>query len=380
MSAIKIVADENIPALDPLFTSIGEVKRVPGRRLSAADLEGADLLLVRSVTQVNHDLLKDSQVKFVGTATIGTDHIDQLCLQDMGISFASAPGCNADAVTEYVLSVLLHLAEEQGFLLTEKTVGIVGVGNVGSRLQARLSALGVQVMLCDPPRAMRENPEGFVPLEQLLQQADIVTLHTPLTREGDHATHHLLNSARLSQLKTNAILINAGRGAVIDNAALLAFSLDRDDVTLVLDVWEHEPRVDPLLASRVKIATPHIAGYTLEGKIRGTWMLYQAYCRSSDREEVYRFEDLLPKPSISAMTLEAPASLLTPVRAIYDPYRDDRALRATLMSQCDSQKSAFDRLRKDYPVRREFSSLRLTLPNEQRCFMAALGFSLASTE
>ncbi|MCD8514252.1 MAG: 4-phosphoerythronate dehydrogenase, partial [Nitrincola sp.] len=303
MSAIKIVADENIPALDPLFTSIGEVKRVPGRRLSAADLEGADLLLVRSVTQVNHDLLKDSQVKFVGTATIGTDHIDQLCLQDMGISFASAPGCNADAVTEYVLSVLLHLAEEQGFLLTEKTVGIVGVGNVGSRLQARLSALGVQVMLCDPPRAIRENPEGFVPLEQLLQQADIVTLHTPLTREGDHATHHLLNSARLSQLKTNAILINAGRGAVIDNAALLAFSLDRDDVTLVLDVWEHEPRVDPLLASRVKIATPHIAGYTLEGKIRGTWMLYQAYCRSSDREEVYRFEDLLPKPSISAMTL-----------------------------------------------------------------------------
>ena len=255
MSAIKIVADENIPALDPLFGQLGQIYRLPGRSMSADQLVDADVLLVRSVTQVNRDLLQGSQVKFVGTATIGTDHVDETALADLGIQFASAPGCNADAVTEYVLSVLLHLADEQSFSIFDKTVGIVGVGNVGSRLAARLQALGVKTLLCDPPRVDQDPTisDQFMSLTHLLNQADIVTLHTPLTHQHLHPTHHLLNASNLPFLKPNAILINAGRGPVIDNEALLSFTEDRPDVTLVLDVWEKEPEVNRQLASHVRI-------------------------------------------------------------------------------------------------------------------------------
>lgn len=381
MSAIKIVADENIPALDPLFGQLGQIYRLPGRSMSADQLVDADVLLVRSVTQVNRDLLQGSQVKFVGTATIGTDHVDETALADLGIQFASAPGCNADAVTEYVLSVLLHLADEQSFSIFDKTVGIVGVGNVGSRLAARLQALGVKTLLCDPPRVDQDPTisDQFMSLTNLLNQADIVTLHTPLTHQHLHPTHHLLNANNLPFLKPNAILINAGRGPVIDNEALLSFTEDRPDVTLVLDVWEKEPEVNRQLASHVRIATPHIAGYSLEGKIRGTWMLYQAYCAFTDRSPLLKFEDLLPKAEVTSMTLSETASLLPPVKLLYDPYHDDRAFRATLVSDTVEQRRLFDLLRKTYPVRREFSALKLNLSDHQLAHFKALGFSVSET-
>lgn len=377
---LKIVADENIPALDPLFTELGEVHSVAGRDLQRDQLVDADLLLVRSVTRVDRALLEGTSVRFVGTATIGTDHIDQQALEDLGIAFSSAPGCNADAVVEYVLSVLLHLAEEQSFCLKDRVVGIVGVGNVGSRLQARLEQLGVAVRLCDPPRqqvATADQAAAFCSLSQLLEEADIVTLHTPLTRQGAYPTYHLLNADNLPLLRANAILINAGRGPVIDNQALLTCSQQRPDLTLVLDVWEQEPRVMPELAAQVRIATPHIAGYSLEGKLRGTWMLYEAYCRVARRTPSCRFESLLPPADVSLMYLGEQAGFLPAARMLYDPYRDDRALRATLDLPVDQQMQAFDQLRKQYPVRREFSSLTLHLSDQQLADFKALGFSVA---
>ena len=377
---LKIVADENIPALQTLFAPLGELHTRPGRAICRNDLLDADMLLVRSVTPVNRALLQGTSVRFVGTATIGTDHIDQATLAELGIGFSSAPGCNADAVVEYVLSVLLHLAEEQAFDLWQRCVGVVGVGNVGSRLAARLEALGIRTLLCDPPR-QRALPAGeaahFCSLEQLLSEADIVSLHTPLTRIGEDATWHLLQAERLAMLQPGTILINAGRGPVIDNLALLELARQRDDLTLVLDVWEDEPAVNPALAACVKIATPHIAGYSLEGKLRGTWMLYQAWCAFAGVAVQQSFEQLLPAADVTEMRLTEVAGLLPPVRMLYDPYRDDRALRASLRTPEQQQKAAFDQLRKQYPVRREFSALTLRLPAAQQSIFKALGFPVA---
>lgn len=374
-SELLIVADENMPAVESLFGHLGEIRRVPGRTLSAEQVREADVLLVRSVSTVNAALLEGSRVKFVGTATIGTDHVDTGWLAKNGIAFSAAPGCNADAVVDYVLSALSHQAMQQGFELQDKTVGIIGVGNVGGRLAQRLSALGIKLLLNDPPRA--ENEPGFVELDQLLAEADIICMHTPLVRDGVHPSLHLLNAQRLSRLKPGAILLNAGRGPAIDNQALLELMPLRPDLTLILDVWEHEPQVDAQLAAYCEIATPHIAGYSLDGKIRGSWMLYDAWCRSQGRLPEQELVEFLPPSSIATVALNAEAEFLDLIRLCYDPYRDDRALRRTLHLPAAAQASAFDRLRKQYPVRRELSTLSVrTTSQAQADLFAAAGFRL----
>lgn len=374
-SELLIVADENMPSVEPLFGHLGEIRRVPGRTLSAEQVREADILLVRSVSKVNADLLAGSRVRFVGTATIGTDHVDTGWLAQNGIEFSAAPGCNADAVVDYVLSALSHQAAQQGFELQAKTVGIIGVGNVGGRLAQRLSALGIRLLLNDPPRAERE--PGFVELDQLLTEADIICMHTPLVRDGAYPSLHLLNAQRLSSLKSGAILLNAGRGPAIDNQALLELMPQRPDLTLILDVWEHEPRVDVQLAAYCEIATPHIAGYSLDGKIRGSWMLYDAWCRSQGQVPERGLVEFLPPSSIAAVALNAEAELLDLIRLCYDPYRDDRALRRTLHLPAVAQASAFDQLRKQYPVRRELSTLSVRAASQaQADLFAAAGFRL----
>lgn len=372
--SLTIVADENIPALAPLFQRFGTLRRVAGRNLQTADLQDADVLLVRSVTRVDQALLQDTPVRFVGTATIGTDHVDLDYLREQGIGFSSAPGCNADAVVEYVLSSLLLLAAEQGFALEQRVVGIVGVGNVGGRLQRRLQGLGIRVLRCDPPRQAAEGGD-FVSLEQLLAEADIVALHTPLTRGGRWPTYHLLHAGNLPQLKPGAILLNAGRGPVIDNAALLTLARQRPDLTLVLDVWEHEPRVDVALAERCAIATPHIAGYSLDGKIRGTWMLYQALCAHLGQPAEMPLAAVLPPAAVTALALDDGADLLTPARLVYDPGRDDRALRRTLALPEPQRAQAFDRLRREYPPRREYATLKVSVARGDCRRLQALGFA-----
>lgn len=221
-NSVKILVDENMPYAQTLFSELGEVKAVPGRPIPEQELIDADALMVRSITKVNESLLGNTPVKFVGTATAGFDHIDTEWLSTANIGFSSAPGCNAIAVVEYVFSSLLLLAERDNFDLRDKTVGIIGVGNVGGRLAARLSAWGVKTLLCDPPRAAKGDDELFVSFEDVLKQADVITFHTPLNMSGEYQTFHLMDETGLAKLRDGTILINASRGEVVDNKALLS--------------------------------------------------------------------------------------------------------------------------------------------------------------
>lgn len=356
-----IVADENIPLLDAFFAGFGEIRRVPGRSIDRATVEQADVLLVRSVTNVNRALLEGSKVRFVGTCTIGTDHLDLEYFNEAGITWSSAPGCNARGVVDYVLGSLMTLAEIEGVDVTQRTYGVVGAGEVGGRLIKVLKGLGWNVKVCDPPRQAAEGGD-YVSLEQIIKQCDVISLHTPLTRSGGGATWHLFDQQRLQQLKPGAWLINAARGPVVDNAALRKVLLEREDLQAVLDVWEAEPEVDTALAELCVLATPHIAGYSLDGKQRGTAQIYQAYCAFSGQPAVIQLSDLLPAPWLSEVTLHAdsdPAWALAMLcRGVYDPRRDDADFRRSLVGNVGEQRAAFDVLRKQYPVRREIEGLK----------------------
>lgn len=374
-----IVADENIPLLDAFFAGFGDIRRVPGRSIDRTTVEQADVLLVRSVTNVNRALLEGSKVRFVGTCTIGTDHLDLDYLNEAGISWSSAPGCNARGVVDYVLGSLMTLAEIEGVDLSQRTYGVVGAGEVGGRLIKVLKGLGWNVKVCDPPRQAAEGGD-YVSLEQIIEQCDVISLHTPLTRSGDSATWHLFDQQRLQQLKQGAWLINAARGPVVDNVALREVLLEREDLQAVLDVWEKEPEVDPALAELCVLATPHIAGYSLDGKQRGTAQIYQAYCAFSGQPAAIQLSDLLPAAWLSEVSLHGdsdPAWALAMLcRGVYDPRRDDADFRRSLVGNVAEQRAAFDVLRKQYPVRREIEGLKVRIEGDApvlRQMVEALG-------
>jgi erythronate-4-phosphate dehydrogenase len=357
---MRIVADENIPLLDEFFAGFGEIRRLPGRSIDAAAVADADLLLVRSVTQVDRALLDGAAVKFVGTCTIGTDHLDLDYFQQAGITWASAPGCNARGVVDYVLGSLLVLAEQQGVDLANRTYGVIGAGQVGSRLLKVLRGLGWRVLVCDPPRQAAEGGD-FVTLQQVLEQCDVVSLHTPLERLGEHPTYHLFDHARLAALKPGSWLINASRGAVVDNQALRELLTQRSDLQVVLDVWEGEPQADVELAGLCRIATPHIAGYSLDGKLRGTAQIYQALCQHLGIAPSVELAQLMPSSWLSELMIDASAdpawALASICRAVYDPRRDDADFRRSLQGDALTRRAAFDGLRKHYPMRREIDGL-----------------------
>jgi erythronate-4-phosphate dehydrogenase len=379
--AMLIVADENIPLLDAFFEGFGEIRRVPGRSIDRATVEQADVLLVRSVTNVNRALLEGSKVRFVGTCTIGTDHLDLDYFQRAGITWSSAPGCNARGVVDYVLGSLLTLSEIEGADLAQRTYGIVGAGEVGGRLVKVLQGLGWNVLVCDPPRQTAQGGD-FVSLEQIIEQCDVISLHTPLKKHGAQSTWHLFDKNRLNQLKPGTWLINASRGPVVDNAALRQVLLQREDLQAVLDVWEGEPEVDVALAELCVLATPHIAGYSLDGRQRGTAQIYQAYCDFLGQPAQISLNDLLPAPWLSQVTLNAnsdPAwSLAMLCRGVYDPRRDDADFRRSLVGNVNEQRAAFDSLRKHYPLRREIDGLQVRIEGdspELQKIVAALGAS-----
>ncbi|WP_105259014.1 4-phosphoerythronate dehydrogenase [Pseudoalteromonas sp. T1lg88] len=371
---MKILADQNMPLVDAFFAPLGEIERFDGRALTPEMVKDADVLLTRSVTQVNAELLaQNTSLKFVGTATIGVDHIDQAYLAERQVPFASAPGCNAVAVAEYVLSAVFALAQEQHFSVFDKTIAIVGVGNIGQCLADKLAAIGVKTLLVDPPRQTRGDVGDWHSLETALAEADIITFHVPLVKDGEHCTYHLLDKQRIDALSEGKILINASRGDVIDNQALLARQQAEDDLCLVLDVWENEPDILEELLPYVELATVHIAGHTLEGKGRGTLMLYQALCQHLDLTPNSDLAQHLPTPSLTQLTLSESWSkeeLGALVHLIYDVRRDDAILRAQLHSH------GFDLLRKTYPVRRELSTLTLSGSNPYLSALAAFGFSI----
>ena len=371
---MKILVDENMPYARDLFARLGEVTAVPGRPIPVEELDDADALMVRSVTKVNSQLLDGKNVRFVGTATAGTDHVDQDYLAQAGIAFSAAPGCNAIAVVEYVFSALLMLAERDGFQLTDRTVGIVGVGNVGGRLQKRLEALGVRTLLCDPPLAANGEPGDFLPLDKLVEEADILTFHTPLYKDGPYKTWHLADEALISRLKPGAILINACRGAVVDNAALLKCLEAGQKLSTVLDVWEPEPDLNVALLEKVDIGTAHIAGYTLEGKARGTTQVFEAYSAFIGKPQQIALDTLLPAPEFGRITLHGPldqATLKRLVHLVYDVRRDDAPLRKVA-----GVAGEFDKLRKHYLERREWSSLFVQCDDASAAaLLSALGFN-----
>ena len=355
-----IVADENIPLIEAFFASFGEIRRLPGRQITRADVHDADVLLVRSVTRVDRELLEGSAVRFVGTCTIGTDHLALDYFEQAGIQWSSAPGCNARGVVDYVLGSLLTLADIEGADLAQRTYGVIGAGEVGGRLVRVLRDLGWNVRVCDPLRQAAEGGD-YVSLEQIIEQCDVISLHTPLSKNGEFATWHLLDEARLNRLKPGTWLINASRGPVVDNAALRKVLNAREDLQAVLDVWEGEPQVDVELADLCVLATPHIAGYSLDGKQRGTAQIYEALCDFLGQAPQVQLADLLPAPWLARVELSANSdqawALAMLCRGVYDPRRDDADFRRTLTGSGDQQKLAFDALRKLYPMRREIEGL-----------------------
>lgn len=376
---MRIVADENMPLLDAFFADMGEIRRLPGRLIGPRDVAAAEVVLVRSVTRVDGSLLAGAAPHFIGTATIGTDHVDLAELDRRGVPFSAAPGCNANAVAEYVVTVLALFAEVIGKPgLGAGRLGVVGCGEVGGRVARLAVRLGLECAVTDPLLPVSALPEGVgcMPLDDLLAWADIVTLHVPLTANGLAPTWHLLDERRL-RAGCWRLLINSARGPVVDNEALSRVLSDEPDRRAVLDVWESEPEVSPELLSRVWIGTPHVAGYSAEGKWRGTAMLRAAAGRALGIGPGRSLTEVLAERGDAPVPLPWQGSLSATLESCCPVPRDDRCLRRAVEGAAAEVAQAFDDLRKNYPERREFSHYRITqAPREAVGLLAALGFAV----
>ncbi len=352
----KILVDENIPGAAELLAPMGEIESFRGRELSAAQVGQAAALLVRSVTPVNARLLANTQVGFVGSTTIGVDHLDTHWLESQGIRWCNAPGSNARSVVDYCLSALCVLPGVLDGLLSGGRVGIIGYGNVGVRLHRQLEALGIACIAYDPFLDSRQCPI-LSSLEDVLT-CNYVSLHTPLTHSGGFPTYHLLSVEQLKQLPQGAVLLNAGRGEVLSNDVLLTLMTSRPDIQLVLDVWENEPSIDLALMQKCRIATPHIAGYSQDGKWAGLMQVAQALSEFMGVGLAAVEAPLVPAPSLDLEGNEGFADVIRAVvLAAYDVRRDDRSMREALLGTHSA--GNFDGLRRAYPARREISALRV---------------------
>jgi erythronate-4-phosphate dehydrogenase len=378
---MKIVADTNIPFVRECFSSVGEVEILSGRDITPQVVAKADALLVRSITRVNEGLLAGSAVRFVGTATIGFDHVDLGYLERNHIGFASAPGSNANSAAEYIIAALLEVGRRHQIGLEGKSIGVIGVGNVGSRVARKCEALGMHVLRNDPPLQRRTRHPQYVPLEALYD-CDFLTIHTPLTHEGVDKTFHLADAGFFSSLKPGAVFLNASRGAVTDSQALKATIRAGRLRAAVLDVWENEPSIDTELLERVDLGTPHIAGYSFDGKVAGMIMIYNALCTHFQLPPTRALEDFLPPPDVPRLEMETKERsdeelLARAVERIYPIKRDDGNLRRIADQTPDKRGRYFDDLRRHYPVRREFQNTTVVLdqPSESlRYKLQGLGF------
>lgn len=362
---LRIIADENIPALFELLGDVADITCLPGRTMQPADLRDADALLVRSVTKVDACLLQQSNLRFVGTCTIGTDHVDETYLEAHDIAFASAPGCNAAAVVDYVVAAMLAIYNDLS-LLKNKTVGIVGYGQVGSRLQQRLQDLGIACKVCDPFK-----PQGTATLEEILA-CDIISLHVPYTTQGEHATHHLLGVDQLEKIKPGSLLINSSRGSVVDNTALFPL-LQQHRFYTVLDVYEDEPAPGMALLDALDIATAHIAGYSVHGKIRGTLQVVEALFEAFGIDKAVA--DLL-SPLTRTLVFPQGSSVADLVRQAYDIREDSRCFIELMRNAAGREEKAmaFDAYRKNYPVRYEWSYTQVKSSDDKNDIVKKLGF------
>lgn len=351
---MRLVVDENIVFGKEAFERFGDVSLINGRKITKEKLIDTNILIVRSVTNIDKSLLNGTPVKFVGTSTIGTDHIDINYLEENNIAFAYAPGCNSYAVAEYVFAAIFNFLDVEKITSTRGlSIGIIGVGNVGSKVERFSKALGMNILLNDPPLERKGVKKDFVSLEEVLE-ADIITLHVPLNLEGKDSTYHLLNKKNLEKISKNSLLINTSRGAVINNNELLEQIIARR-LNVVLDVWENEPNINSGLLDKVFIGTPHIAGYSLEGKFNGTRMIFEAlknYLGSNTEWD-------LDLPSVDQKNIKLNnhnfevAALNEVIKHIYN-IRDDNQ---TLIHNDEKNiGKRFDLLRKFYNERREFNN------------------------
>jgi erythronate-4-phosphate dehydrogenase len=376
-----------MPYVLEAFRTLGDAVVLEGRKITAADVRDAEIMAIRSTTKVDRALLEGSRVRFVGTATIGIDHMDTAYMDQQCIRWCFAAGCNANSVSEYVTTALLRLATRHGFTLRGKTIGVVGIGNVGSRVVKKAQALGMRVLANDPPRQRKEGPRAadgleFVSLDRVLAESDIITLHVPLTKEGPDKTRHMADAAFFARLKPGAIFMNCARGGINDTNALLA-ALDSGKVPhMILDTWEGEPVVRLDALARADIATPHIAGHSFEGRVMGTVMVYREACRFLGREATWSPDALLPPPLVPEITLDAAGlseeqALWQIVRQVYDIEADDRRMRESAAMDEAARGAYFDRMRKEYPMRREFRFTTVHLKNATAMLaqtVAGLGF------
>lgn len=375
---MKIVCDSHIPFLKGALEPYGEVLYVPGPQIGPETVSDADALVVRTRTRCDESLLKGSKVRFIATATIGYDHIDTEWCSSNGITWTNAPGCNSGSVQQYMASLLVNLAEKYGFEFRDKTIGVIGVGNVGNKVARIAALLGFKVLLCDPPRARSEGGYGFVSIDRILECCDIITCHVPLTTCGSDPTYHLFNESRLAAMNSDRILVNTSRGEVVDGKALKGLLKSGAIRTAALDVWENEPDIDPELLGLLFAGTPHIAGYSTDGKAAGTGACVRALGRYFDLPcAEWEVQDIPQPRQPEVLSIDAagkkPQEILA--RAILHTYNvmDDYAmLRAS--------PGMFEKLRSNYPVRREFQAFQIRLSNDTSgratVFLREAGFNI----
>lgn len=359
---IKIISDSKIPFLKGVLEPYADIIYLPPSEITNENVKDADALLIRTRTKCNSILLIGSKVKFIATTTIGYDHIDTSYCESKNIKWINAPGCNSTSVMQYVASALLTLANDKNIYLSDMTIGIVGVGNVGSKVARLSEAFGMKVLLNDPPRERMEGKGKFVSLEALMDRSDIITFHVPLIKEGIDKTFHLADDAFFTKLRGKKILFNTSRGEVVETSAIKNAIDNKIISAAVLDVWENEPNIDQALLNMADIATPHIAGYSTDGKANGTAICVRglsAFFNLGVKDDWYPSSVPLPG-NAKEMAFECKGKsnqeILTEViLSTYDITKDDAALRKSV--------DTFEKQRNEYPVRREFSYYQVKLLN-----------------
>lgn len=382
---MKIVCAETVLLGREAFSSAGTVHVVPDREVTRDHLADADALIVRSKTRIGRELLHDTPVKFVGTATAGTDHFDTAYLEAQGICWCAAPGCNANSVSEYLIGALLVLARRHGFDLEGKTIGVIGCGNVGRRVVDKCDALGMRVLRNDPPLAAVSSDPDFLPLEQVLGESDIVTLHVPLVKHKPWPTERMADYLFFEQIKPGAVFVNASRGSVCDYDALLTARQGGAVAHTVIDVWSPEPAFRTDVLELADLASPHIAGHSYEGKLNGTIACYTEFCNFFEIQRSWDVAASLPDPEVPSIQIDCTGRddeevLLELVRCVYDVEIDDRLIREAAVSSEAVRARQFDALRRNYRMRREFMNTTVDARNPSASLInkiRALGFAAA---
>ena len=371
---MKIVADHKIPFLKGSFEGTADMIYLPGKAISNADIADADALIIRTRTKCNNELLFGSQVRCIASATIGYDHIDTDYCEKHNIYWTTAPGCNANSVKQYIASALACIIQQEKKCFSELTIGIIGAGHVGSKVEAMAKSLGFNTLVNDPPRERKEGAKGFVDLDTLISQSDIITLHVPLTMKGIDKTFHMANETFFTKMKADSWFINSSRGEVTDTKSLVNVLKNKQLAGAIIDVWENEPDISTELLQHATIATPHIAGYSLDGKANGTTMSVRAVSRFFKLGMDHWSPESIPEPEQADIYVnlegKTPEQIFCQLALhTYNIKQDDNKLRSSPVT--------FEKQREDYPVRREPPAFTVHFDHQyESCILIAeaLGF------